>query len=143
MKLQLQISVSTSSPSHPSSLFLALTPSADHVEEVRLTGERDYSSLARRTSNPVQTTIFSPEGRLYQVEYALEAISLAGTAIGILANDGIVLAAERKVTSKLLEQDTSAEKLYILNEYVLHRPAPTLLWQPKPRERLQSRVPPC
>lgn len=66
-----------------------------------------------------QTTIFSPEGRLYQVEYALEAISHAGTAIGILAKDGIVLAAERKVTSKLLEQDTSAEKLYILNEYVV------------------------
>lgn len=63
-----------------------------------------------------QTTIFSPDGRLYQVEYALEAISHAGTAIGILAKDGIVLAAERKVTSKLLEQDTSAEKLYILNE---------------------------
>lgn len=52
------------------------------------------------------------------MEYALEAISHAGTAIGILAKDGIVLAAERKVTSKLLEQDTSAEKLYILNEYV-------------------------
>lgn len=30
-----------------------------------------------------------------------------------------MLAAERKVTSKLLEQDTSAEKLYILNECVL------------------------
>jgi 20S proteasome subunit alpha 3 len=57
---------------------------------------------------------------LYQVEYALEAISHAGTAIGILAKDGIVLAAERKVTSKLLEQDTSAEKLYILNEYVVY-----------------------
>lgn len=67
---------------------------------------------------PGQTTIFSPEGRLYQVEYALEAISHAGTALGILAKDGIVLAAERKVTSKLLEQDTSAEKLYILNESV-------------------------
>jgi 20S proteasome subunit alpha 3 len=64
-----------------------------------------------------QTTIFSPEGRLYQVEYALEAISHAGTALGILAKDGIVLAAEKKVTSKLLEQDTSAEKLYTLNEY--------------------------
>ncbi len=51
------------------------------------------------------------------MEYALEAISHAGTALGILAKDGIVLAAERKVTSKLLEQDTSAEKLYILNEY--------------------------
>lgn len=34
-----------------------------------------------------------------------------------MATDGIVLAAERKVTSKLLEQDTSAEKLYTLNEY--------------------------
>lgn len=55
---------------------------------------------------------------MYQVEYALEAISHAGTAIGILAKDGIVLAAERKVTSKLLEQDTSAEKLYVLNECV-------------------------
>jgi hypothetical protein len=70
------------------------------------------------TANSPQTTIFSPEGRLYQVEYALEAISHAGTALGILAQDGIVLAAERKVTSKLLEQDTSAEKLYILNECV-------------------------
>lgn len=54
------------------------------------------------------------------MEYALEAISHAGTALGILAQDGIVLAAERKVTSKLLEQDTSAEKLYILNEYADH-----------------------
>ncbi|KAH0545229.1 hypothetical protein FGG08_000683 [Glutinoglossum americanum] len=61
-----------------------------------------------------RTTIFSPEGRLYQVEYALEAISHAGTALGILAKDGIVLAAERKVTSKLLEQDTSAEKLNMI-----------------------------
>ena len=51
------------------------------------------------------------------MEYALEAISHAGTALGILAKDGIVLAAERKVTSKLLEQDTSAEKLYTINEY--------------------------
>ncbi|GME97046.1 unnamed protein product [[Candida] boidinii] len=62
-----------------------------------------------------RTTIFSPEGRLYQVEYALEAINHAGTAIGVMSKDGVVLAAERKVTSKLLEQDTSAEKMYILN----------------------------
>ena len=47
----------------------------------------------------------------------MEAISHAGTALGILAKDGVVLAAEKKVTSKLLEQDTtSTEKLYILNE---------------------------
>lgn len=45
----------------------------------------------------------------------MEAISHAGTAIGILSDDGIVLAAEKKVTSKLLEQDISAEKMYTLN----------------------------
>lgn len=78
-----------------------------------------HQLTANRCCSLHQTTIFSPEGRLYQVEYALEAISHAGTALGILAKDGIVLAAEKKVTSKLLEQDTSAEKLYILNEYVL------------------------
>ena len=72
-------------------------------------GSRRYDS---------RTTIFSPEGRLYQVEYALESISHAGTAIGIMATDGIVLAAERKVTSKLLEQDTSTEKLYRLNDKI-------------------------
>ncbi|KAK9240198.1 nucleophile aminohydrolase [Lipomyces kononenkoae] len=73
-------------------------------------GSRRYDS---------RTTIFSPEGRLYQVEYALEAISHAGTSIGVLAKDGIVLAAERKVTSKLLEQDTSAEKLYTINSNMI------------------------
>jgi len=73
--------------------------------------------MARRYDS--RTTIFSPEGRLYQVEYAMEAISHAGTAIGIQAVDGIVLAAEKKVTSKLLEQSASSEKIYILNDNVL------------------------
>lgn len=89
------------------------------VTTIRLQSKKQPNATCLRLStDSLQTTIFSPEGRLYQVEYALEAIAHAGTALGILATDGIVLAAERKVTSKLLEQDTSAEKLYILNEYV-------------------------
>ncbi|SAL96791.1 hypothetical protein [Absidia glauca] len=66
-----------------------------------------------------RTTIFSPEGRLYQVEYAMEAISQAGIALGILATDGIVIAAEKKVTSKLLEQTASSEKIYKLNDNMI------------------------
>ncbi|PWN26701.1 putative PRE9-20S proteasome subunit Y13 [Jaminaea rosea] len=66
-----------------------------------------------------RTTTFSPEGRLYQVEYAMEAISHAGTVIGILAKDGVVLAAEKKVTGKLFEQDKSSEKIYVLGDNIL------------------------
>lgn len=63
-----------------------------------------------------RTTIFSPEGRLYQVEYALEAISHAGTSLGILAEDGILLAAERRNTNKLLDEVNYSEKIYKLND---------------------------
>ena len=65
-----------------------------------------------------RTTIFSPEGRLYQVEYAMEAISLAPSAIGILASDGIVLAAEKKLSSKLLEPQKTSEKMHMIDEHV-------------------------
>lgn len=75
--------------------------------------------MARRYDS--RTTIFSPEGRLYQVEYAMEAISNAGSCVGVLAKDGIVLAAEKRITSKLL--DTQAvgvrrEKMYRLDDHI-------------------------
>jgi len=72
--------------------------------------------MARRYDS--RTTIFSPEGRLYQVEYAMEAIGHAGAAIGVTATDGIVLAAEKKLTSKLLEPAISSEKMYKLDDHI-------------------------
>lgn len=48
----------------------------------------------------------------------MEAISHAGTCLGILANDGILLAAERRNTNKLLDEVFFSEKIYKLNEYV-------------------------
>nr|KAJ3421241.1 Phosphatidylinositol (PI) 3-kinase [Polyrhizophydium stewartii] len=53
---------------------------------------------------------FSPEGRLFQVEYAIEAIKLGSTAIGIQTSKGVVLAVEKRVTSTLLES-SSIEKI--------------------------------
>lgn len=48
----------------------------------------------------------------------MEAIGHAGTCLGILANDGIVLAAERRNTSKLLDEALVSEKIYKLHEYI-------------------------
>jgi 20S proteasome subunit alpha 3 len=65
-----------------------------------------------------RTTIFSPEGRLYQVEYAMEAISHAGACIGILSTEGVVLAAERKHISKMLETVGQTEKMFKISDHV-------------------------
>mmetsp|Transcript_6161 Transcript_6161/g.10714 ORF Transcript_6161/g.10714 Transcript_6161/m.10714 type:complete len:252 (-) Transcript_6161:101-856(-) len=59
-----------------------------------------------------RTTTFSTEGRLFQVEYAMEAINQAGSTVGVLAEDGVVLAGEKKTTSKLLDQAKQHEKLF-------------------------------
>jgi hypothetical protein len=47
---------------------------------------------------------------LYQVEYAMEAISNAGAAIGMLCTDGVVLVAEKKITSKVRHAPAAAEQ---------------------------------
>ncbi|XP_011869958.1 PREDICTED: uncharacterized protein LOC105563190 [Vollenhovia emeryi] len=85
------------------------------LEELKLCGVAP--SKARRYDT--RTTIFSPEGRLYQVEYAMEAISHAGTCLGILANDGILLAAEKRNTNKLLDEVFFSEKIYKLNNDIV------------------------
>jgi len=50
---------------------------------------------------------FNDQGRLKQVEYAMEAINKAGSAIGVLTPFGIILATEKQSVSALLEQSTS------------------------------------
>jgi len=62
-------------------------------------------------------TIFSPDGRLYQVEYAREAVKRGATAIGIKTKEGVVVLADRRVGSKLLEADT-IEKIYKVDEHI-------------------------
>lgn len=69
-------------------------------------------AMARRYDS--STTTFSPEGRLHQVEYAIEAINNAGTCVGILGSDGIVMASERRLTSGLLAPHKVSEKTYPL-----------------------------
>jgi len=60
---------------------------------------------------------FSPEGRLFQVEYAIEAIKLGSTAIGIQTSEGVVLAVEKRVTSPLIEP-SSIEKIMQVDTHI-------------------------
>jgi 20S proteasome subunit alpha 5 len=60
---------------------------------------------------------FSPEGRLFQVEYSLEAIKLGSTAIGVCTAEGVVLGVEKRVTSSLLES-SSIEKIVEIDSHV-------------------------
>mmetsp|Transcript_4914 Transcript_4914/g.13222 ORF Transcript_4914/g.13222 Transcript_4914/m.13222 type:complete len:243 (-) Transcript_4914:386-1114(-) len=60
---------------------------------------------------------FSPEGRLFQVEYAIEAIKLGSTAVGIRTAEGVVLAVEKRLTSTLLEP-TSVEKVMQIDSHI-------------------------
>nr|AAS01024.1 proteasome alpha subunit [Ornithodoros moubata] len=60
---------------------------------------------------------FSPEGRLFQVEYAIEAIKLGSTAIGIQTSEGVVLAVEKRVTSPLMEP-TTIEKIVEIDTHI-------------------------
>ncbi|WFC94098.1 proteasome endopeptidase complex [Malassezia brasiliensis] len=60
---------------------------------------------------------FSPEGRLFQVEYALEAIKLGSTTVGIATKEGVVLGVEKRVQSPLLET-SSIEKIMEIDTHV-------------------------
>lgn len=62
-------------------------------------------------------TIFSPDGKLFQVQYAQEAVKRGLTALGIKVNEGVVLAAEKRVKGKLMEE-VSIEKIFQIDEHI-------------------------
>lgn len=50
---------------------------------------------------------FSPNGRVFQVEYAHKAVEKSGTAIGIRCVDGVVLGVEKSIVSKMLVEGSN------------------------------------
>lgn len=63
-------------------------------------------------------TVFSPDGRLFQVEYAREAVKTGSTSVGLICRDGIVLAAHKRIASPLIVGD-SHEKIFQIDEHIV------------------------
>jgi proteasome alpha subunit len=61
-------------------------------------------------------TVFSPDGRLYQVEYAIETVRRGTVAVGIKCKDGIVIAVEEK--PRKLQISDIAQKVFQIDDHV-------------------------
>ncbi len=61
-------------------------------------------------------TVFSPDGRLYQVEYAIETVKRGTIAVGVKCKDGIVIAVEEK--PRKLQISETAQKIFQVDDHV-------------------------
>ena len=62
-------------------------------------------------------TVFSPDGRLFQVEYAIEAVRRGTTAIVVRNKNSVVFAVEKK-SSELQEQSLGSEKIFKIDDHI-------------------------
>ncbi len=62
-------------------------------------------------------TVFSPDGRLFQVEYAREAVKRGTTTVGLKYKNGVVLIIDKRITSRLIEP-ASIEKMFQIDDHI-------------------------
>lgn len=62
-------------------------------------------------------TVFSPDGRLFQVEYAREAVKRGTTTVGLKYKTGVVLIVDKRISSKLIEPG-SIEKIFEIDRHI-------------------------
>jgi 20S proteasome subunit alpha 7 len=55
------------------------------------------------TGYDLSCTTYSPEGKIFQIEYASKAVENSGTAVGVRCKDGVILGVEKLIVSKMLE----------------------------------------
>ncbi|KAF8777412.1 proteasome subunit alpha type-7-like [Argiope bruennichi] len=63
-------------------------------------------------------TVFSPDGHLFQVDYAMEAVKQGATTIGVCGKSIVVLAVEKRSVAKLQEERTT-RKIFMLDDHIV------------------------
>ncbi|MBS3175039.1 archaeal proteasome endopeptidase complex subunit alpha [Candidatus Woesearchaeota archaeon] len=63
------------------------------------------------------STMFSPDGRLLQVEYAKKAVRQGTTSIGIVCKDGVILLSDKRIIEKLIVSK-SIEKIFPIDDHI-------------------------
>ena len=69
------------------------------------------------TGYDLSSTTYSPDGRIFQVEYAHKAVENSGTAIALRVKDGVIFAVEKIVVSKMLEP-TSNRRIHTVDSHI-------------------------
>lgn len=64
------------------------------------------------------STMFSPDGRLLQVEYAKKTVRLGNTAIGMVCKDGVLLVTDKRIADKLVVA-SSIEKIFQIDKHIM------------------------
>jgi 20S proteasome subunit alpha 7 len=69
------------------------------------------------TGYDLSASTYSPDGRVFQIEYANKAVENSGTAIGLRCKDGVVFAVEKLITSKLHEPNSN-NRIFTVDKHV-------------------------
>jgi len=62
--------------------------------------------------------MFSPDGRLLQVEYAKKTVRQGSTAVGIVCKDGVLLVTDKRIVDPLVVSE-AIEKIFKVDDHIV------------------------
>lgn len=96
---------------------MSRTPSQMKERHFLVWGDNSMAMFTAPGAYDRAITVFSPDGRLFQVEYALETVKRGSTVLGIVCPRGVVMAAEERASSRLQDSDFTW-KIFQIDEHV-------------------------